>query len=378
EKSYTFVCSLNFKSDDIEFHRFCKKYYLKSTAVPSAFDCWNDIPHLCKPIPTPRKPNKLILKRVKEGESKTKETTCSSKTHLSAIPLNIINTCEENKSPQHDNIQFYTGFPHKQVFENVLEYLNPGENGEDIVNVCNQGTSRSNEKSEQDLVNTSGYQKVGRPKKLKPRNELGLPGKLVTFYDHVIHLITPSQHGFLRNRSCITQLVQVLHSVGQCLDKNLQSDIIYLDFAKAFDSVDHQILLRKLKSYGVTGCLLDWFRDYLSGRTQRVVVEGVPSSWVPVISGVPQGSILGPILFAVFINDLPEVISNGSSEAMYADDTKLFRNINSTTDGDCLQESLSNLDTWSHDNNIKFNALKCKVLSVTRKKYPVTYNYHLG
>ncbi|CAB3990815.1 Hypothetical predicted protein, partial [Paramuricea clavata] len=156
------------------------------------------------------------------------------------------------------------------------------------------------------------------------------------------------------------------------------SDIIYLDFAKAFDSVDHQILLRKLKSYGVTGRLLDWFRDYLSGRTQRVVVEGVPSSWVPVISGVPQGSILGPILFAVFINDLPEVISNGSSEAMYADDTKLFRNINSTTDGDCLQESLSNLDTWSHDNNIKFNALKCKVLSVTRKKYPVTYNYHLG
>ncbi|CAB4016590.1 Hypothetical predicted protein, partial [Paramuricea clavata] len=170
-------------------------------------------------------------------------------------------------------------------------------------------------------------------------------------YDHVIHLITPSQHGFLRNRSCITQLVQVLHSVGQCLDKNIQSDIIYLDFGKAFDSVDHQILLRKLKSYGVTWRLLDWFRDYLSGRIQRVVVEDVPSSWVPVISGVPQGSILGPILFA---------ISNGSSEAMYADDTKLFRNINSTTDGDCLQESLSNLDTWSHDNNIKFNASKCK------------------
>jgi hypothetical protein len=93
---------------------------------------------------------------------------------------------------------------------------------------------------------------------------------------------------------------------------------------------------------------------------------------------VPQGSILGPILFAVFINDLPEVISNGSSDAMYAGDTKLFRNINSTTDGDCLQESLFNLDTWSHDNNIKFNALKCKVLSVTRKKNPVTYNYHLG
>jgi hypothetical protein len=138
---------------------------------------------------------------------------------------------------------------------------------------------------------------------------------------------------------CITQLVQVLHSVGQCLDKNIQSDIIYLDFAKAFDSVDYQILLRKLKSYGVTRRLLYWFRNYFSGHTQRVVVEGVPSSWVPVISGVPQGDILGPILFAVFINDLPEVISNSSSEAMYPDDTNLFRNINSTTDSDCQQSS---------------------------------------
>ncbi len=183
------------------------------------------------------------------------------------------------------------------------------------------------------------------------------------------------QHGFVRNRSCITQLLQVLHSVGQCLDKNIQSDIIYLDFAKAFDSVDHQILLRKLKSYCATGRLLDRFRDYLSRRTQRVVVDGVPSSWAPVTSGVPQRSILGPILFAVFINDLPEVISDGSSEAIYADDTKLYKNINSTTDGDCLQESLSNLNIRSHENNIKFNASKCNVLSVTRKKNPVTYNY---
>ena len=194
-------------------------------------------------------------------------------------------------------------------------------------------------------------------------------------YDHVIHHITPSQHGFLRNRSCITQLIQVLHSVGQCLDKNIQSDIICLDFAKAFDSVDHQILLRKLKSYGVTGRLLDWFRDYLSGRTQRVVVESSRSSWAPVISGVPHGSILGPILFAVFINDLPEAVSGarGSSEAMYADYTKLYRNINSTTDSESLQQSLSNLNTWSNDNNIRFNGEKCKVLSVTRKKNSVNY-----
>ena len=82
------------------------------------------------------------------------------------------------------------------------------------------------------------------------------------FYDHMAHLITPSQHGFLRNRSCTTQLIQVVHSVGQCLDKNILTDLIYLDLAKAFDSAEHQILLRKLQSYGVAGRFLHWFRDY--------------------------------------------------------------------------------------------------------------------
>ena len=119
---------------------------------------------------------------------------------------------------------------------------------------------------------------------------------------------------------------QVLHSVGQCLDKNIQINLVYLNLAKAFDSVDHQILLRKLQSYGVAGYVLHWFRDYLSRRTQRVVIEGVASSCSPVISGVPQGSLLGPLLLVVFINDLPEAISDGSS-AIYADDTKLYRAI---------------------------------------------------
>ena len=107
-------------------------------------------------------------------------------------------------------------------------------------------------------------------------------------------------------------------------------------------------------------------------------MDGVASQWAPVTSGVPQGSILGPILFVIFINDLPDVLLDGTMAALYADDTKLYRNITSVSDWERLQQALTNLDAWSRDCNIKFNASKCKVLTVTRKKSPVSYDYYLG
>ena len=191
-------------------------------------------------------------------------------------------------------------------------------------------------------------------------------------------MINKAQHGFLHGRSCVTQLLSTLHHIGQLLDRNIQTDVLFLDFAKAFDSVDHGILLKKLKAYGISGNLYNWFTDYLRGRTQRVVVEGVASEWSPVTSGVPQGSILGPMLFLLFINDLPDVIPPTTSTGLYADDTKLYTAITSRQDCDNLQEALSYVDDWSKESNINFNTSKCKALTISRRKQPIVLNYHLG
>ena len=197
-------------------------------------------------------------------------------------------------------------------------------------------------------------------------------------YDHLKCSITELQHGFLKNRSCVTQLLSALHAIGLNLDKNIQTDVVYLDFAKAFDSVDHKILLAKLSEYGVAGRLLSWLDNYLIGRVQRVVLEGAFSQWAPVTSGVPQGSLLGPLLFVLFINDLPDVVKSGVRAALYADDTKIFSAVQTIPDCVAVQDSLLNMDVWARRNNIQFNTSKCKVLTVTRKKQPLNYDYTLN
>ena len=153
-------------------------------------------------------------------------------------------------------------------------------------------------------------------------------------------LISRNQHGFLPARSCLTQLISVLHYIGGQLDAGKQIDIIYLDMSKAFDKEDHTKLLGRMQQYDISGKLHDWFRSYLQGRKQQVTVLGATSQELPVTSGVPQGALLGPILFLLFVDDLPNTVKT-SRVACYADDTKIFKSIDSITDCNALQSDLN-------------------------------------
>ena len=196
-------------------------------------------------------------------------------------------------------------------------------------------------------------------------------------YEHVSSLLSPLQHGFVKGKSCSTQLLDVYHRIGESLDKSCQTDIIFLDFSKAFDSVSHSLLLHKLQSYGINGKLLNWLRSYLSSRQQRVVIEGCESEWLPVKSGVPQGSILGPLLFLLYINDMPDVVSS-SHVALFADDAKCYRSINNVDDCIKLQGDLDKLFKWSTVWKLKFNVKKCQVLSISRSMCKHSFNYSLS
>ena len=155
----------------------------------------------------------------------------------------------------------------------------------------------------------------------------------------VQHLEENSQHGFRKQRSCLTQLLNHVDHILKCLNSGDEVDTIYLDYAKAFDKVDHKVLLAKLPKYGLKGKVHAWIKEFLTNRQQTVVVEGSKSSFQPVVSGVPQGTVLGPLLFILYINDLVDVLQFAKG-LCFADDTKLTSAIAGENDHIKLQEYL--------------------------------------
>lgn len=186
-------------------------------------------------------------------------------------------------------------------------------------------------------------------------------------YAKIIPFISPKlnnhQFGFLSNRSCLSQLLIFLSQIYKNIENRKSSDIIYLDFKKAFDTVSHNELLYKLWLTGITGPLWLWFKSYLSDRSHYTYFANCHSSRLPVLSGVPQGSVLGPLLFLIFINDLPSSIANANCY-LFADDTKLIKCIEVSHSQHLLQSDLDQLSMWCTLWNLSLNSNKCAVLRV--------------
>ncbi|XP_063933353.1 uncharacterized protein LOC135145176 [Zophobas morio] len=194
-------------------------------------------------------------------------------------------------------------------------------------------------------------------------------------FSHVSQHLSPMQHGFIKGRSTVTNLMIKTQYISEMFDKHLQVDCIYLDFSKAFDRIDHRILLHKLESFGFSDGLLSVFKSYLSNRYQYVFCTSCSSRQFPQTSGVPQGSVLGPLLFIMYINDIVEVLDVPS--LLYADDIKIFFRVQSSLDCIRLQDNLNRVLLWSKKNNLLLNADKCIVKSYSIKLSNVIYNYVL-
>ena len=183
---------------------------------------------------------------------------------------------------------------------------------------------------------------------------------------HIIEneLSCHQQHGFTKGRSTTTNLLEALNVWSEAMMHGIPVDVLFLDYSKAFDAVPHQRLIQQVKSFGIHGEALQWISSFLSNRRQRVRVNGQLSDFKPVLSGVPQGSILGPILFTLFVNNIPDEISNIIS--MYADDTKVYAAVISDAESHSLADDLKAAQEWAQKMQMKFNQAKCHVMHLGR------------
>ena len=240
-----------------------------------------------------------------------------------------------------------------------------------LTTIFNYSISETYIPSDWKLANVTPIHKKG-PKTLvenyRPISLTSVVGKLLEsiIVKHITNhlesnrLILDTQHGFRRHRSCLTNLLEFFHDAYYNIDKNNAVDIVYLDFQKAFDTVPHKKLLIKVKSLGIRGKVAAWIEEWLKNRKQRVVIAGEASYWKNVTSGVPQGSVLGPLLFVIYINDID--IGLLCKISKFADDTKIGNRANIKAQRDNIQNDLDRLAKWADTWQMTFNASKCKVM----------------
>ena len=196
---------------------------------------------------------------------------------------------------------------------------------------------------------------------------------------HVDNLIIDNQHGFVSSKSCSTNLLCYTDYITKTFDNKNQTHSIYTDFRKAFDLVPHHLLLYKInKQYGIQGNCHTWFQSYLSNRLQRVIINGVESDWYSAPSGVPQGSVLGPTLFIMYINDVLSYVKH-SELLLFADDAKLFKEISSVSDCLLLQNDINSFYDWCTAWGMQLNIDKCYFMNFTLKHSSnIAFNYNVN
>ena len=227
--------------------------------------------------------------------------------------------------------------------------------------------------------------KGGDKRKRKNYRPVSLTSHIIKLVERVIakkviqhleaeNLYNNGQHGFRRGRSCLSQLLQHYQNILEYLSLGQDVDVVYLDFSKAFDKVDHNILLAKLKNIGISEQLCVWISSFLKDRKQFVAVEGSFSAESSVISGVPQGTVLGPLLFLIFIADISDDLTS-STATSFADDTRVMKPLSRLHDCEALQEDLGRVYDWARANNMSFNGDKFELLrySVNNEAIPFQY-----